>query len=203
MEFLEGLSKVIEVLIPFAVAYLGYYQYTRNKMTDFKIEQYKQAQEAKNKRRNDNSAIVYDVLRDVLHDLNADRVYIVQPHPLGNESMLSIYFEVKRKGIEGMRTHVQDLRISEVTKFSSAMARNLFMYITDIEEQVQDRYAQALLASYGTKMAIVKRLSDNTHDWVGSIFCEFTRPMSISEEEARDILHTAATNIQYILPEYN
>lgn len=202
MEYLEGLSKVLEVLTPFAVAFLGYYQYTRNKMTDFKIEQYKQEQEAKNKRRNDNSAIVYDALRDVLHDLNADRVYIVQPHPLGNESMLSIYFEVKRKGIEGMRTHVQDLRISEVTKFSSAMARNLFMYITDIEGQIHDRYAQALLSSYGTQAAIVKRLSDNTHDWVGSIFCEFTHPMTVNEDEARDILHTAATNIQYILPEY-
>lgn len=193
---------MLEVLTPFAVAFLGYYQYTRNKMTDFKIEQYKQEQEAKNKRRNDNSAIVYDALRDVLHDLNADRVYIVQPHPLGNESMLSIYFEVKRKGIEGMRTHVQDLRISEVTKFSSAMARNLFMYITDIEGQIHDRYAQALLSSYGTQAAIVKRLSDNTHDWVGSIFCEFTHPMTVNEDEARDILHTAATNIQYILPEY-
>ena len=202
MEFLEGLSKVIEVLIPFAVAYLGYYQYTRNKMTDFKIEQYKQEQEAKNKRRNDNSAIVYDALRDVLHDLNADRVYIVQPHPLGNESMLSIFFEVKRKGIEGMRTHVQELRIAEVTKFSSDLARNLFMYITDIEGQVKDRYAQSLLSSYGTQSAIIKRLSDNTHDWVGSIFCEFTHEMTVSEEDAREILRSAATRIQYILPEY-
>ena len=202
MEFFEGLAKVLGALSPFAVAFLGYYQYTRNKMTDLKIDQYKQEQEAKAKRRNDNSAIVYDALRDVLHDLNADRVYIVQPHPLGNESMLSIYFEVKRKGIEGMRTHVQGLRISEVAKFSSAMARNLFMYISDIEAQVHDRYAQALLSSYGTQAAIVKRLSDNTHDWVGSVFCEFTHPMSVSEEEAREILHTAATNIQYILPEY-
>ena len=189
-------------LSPFAVAFLGYYQYTRNKMTDLKIEQYKKDEEAKSKRRNDNSAIVYDELWNLLHDLNADRVYIVQPHPLGNESMLSIYFEVKRKGIEGMRTHVQDLRISEVAKFSSAMARNIFMYVTDIEKQVQDRYAQALLSSYGTESAIIKRLSDNTHDWVGSIFCEFTRPMTVSEGDARDILHTAATNIQYILPEF-
>lgn len=202
MEFLEGLANVLGAISPFAVAYLAYHQYTRNKMTDLKIEQYKKDEEAKSKRRNDNSAIVYDELWNLLHDLNADRVYIVQPHPLGNESMLSIYFEVKRKGIEGMRTHVQDLRISEVAKFSSAMARNLFMYVTDIEKQVQDRYAQALLSSYGTESAIIKRLSDNTHDWVGSIFCEFTRPMTVSEEDARDILHTAATNIQYILPEF-
>lgn len=202
MEILKDIATILGTISPFAIAYLAYYQYTRNKLTDLKIEQYKKAEEAKARRRNDNSAIVYDELRDILHDLNADRVYIVQPHPLGNESMLSIFFEVKRKGIEGMRTHVQELRIAEVTKFSSDLARNLFMYITDIEGQVKDRYAQSLLSSYGTQGAIIKRLSDNTHDWVGSIFCEFTHEMTVSEEDAREILRSAATRIQYILPEY-
>ena len=50
--------------------------------------------------------------------------------------------------------------------------------------------------------AIIKRLNDNRHDWIGSIFCEFTRPLSVSEENAREIMHTAAMNIQYLLPEY-
>jgi hypothetical protein len=57
------------------------------------------------------------------------------------------------------------------------------------------------LSSCGCEAAIIKRLSDNKHDWVGSIFCEFTDEMNISEEEAKEILHIAATNIQYILPE--
>jgi hypothetical protein len=75
------------------------------------------------------------------------------------------------------------------------------MYITDIEEQVEDRYARSIISSHGCCNAIIKRLSNNQHDWVGSIFCEFTNPMTISEEEAQELLHNAATNIQYILPE--
>lgn len=43
---------------------------------------------------------------------------------------------------------------------------------------------------------------NNSNDWVGSIFCEYTTHMNISEEEARSILHEAAINIQYILPEF-
>ena len=199
---MSEIANILGVLSPFAIAFLGYYQYTRNKLTDHKIEQYKKDEEAKRQRRSDNSAIVYGELYNVLTEFQADRVYIVQPHPLGNESMLSVYFEVTRKGIEGMRDHIQDLRISEVAKFSSAMATNLYMHITDIDGQVDDRCARSLLSAYGTQMAIVKKLSDNTHDWVGSIFCEFTRPMNISEEEARKILHKAALTIQFILPEY-
>ena len=49
--------------------------------------------------------------------------------------------------------------------------------------------------------AIIKRLSDNRHDWVGSIFCEFTYPMEINQEDAQKILDKAAMTIQYIIPE--
>jgi hypothetical protein len=47
----------------------------------------------------------------------------------------------------------------------------------------------------------VKRLSDNRHDWVGSIVCEFTDEMTVSEKDAQELLRKAATDIQYILPE--
>ena len=47
----------------------------------------------------------------------------------------------------------------------------------------------------------VKRLSDNKHDWVGSLFVEFSKPMSIDEGEVKGILENAAINIQYILPD--
>ena len=179
-----------------------YNQKTKDKLTDLKIEQFKQEQEIKNKRRNDSSAIVFGELWSILYQMKADRVYIVQPHPLGNECLLSVYYEVKRKGIEGMRDKIQNLKMSEVAKFSADMSKNLFMYITNIDEQVDDKYAKSLLSSCGCQAAIIKRLDDSKYDWVGSIFCEFTSPMEVSEDEARTIMHEAAMNIQYLLPEY-
>lgn len=199
MEYLPAIISAIGTII---AAWFAYNQYTKNKLTDLKIEKFRQDEEIKSIRRADNSSIVYGELWNILHELDADRVYIVQPHPLGNESLLSIYYEVKRKGVEPMKPHVQNLRIADVAKFSSDMVKKLFMYITDIDTQVQDKYAKSILSSYGCEAAVVKRLNDNKHDWVGSIFCEFTRPIHVSEDGAREIMHRCAMNIQYLLPEY-
>lgn len=178
-----------------------YNQEAKNKKTDYEIEKLRNEDLERNKRRTDNSTLVFGELWNVLYETGASRVYIVQPHPLGHEEMLTIYFEVKRKGVEPMKSHIQNLRISEVATFASSLVKNLFLYITDIEKQVDDRYARSILSSYGCEAAIIKRLSDNKHDWVGSIFCEFTDGLEVSEAEAKEILHIAATNIQYILPE--
>lgn len=194
-------ANIINAIGVIIVAYFTYNQYTKNKVTDYKLEKWKAEDKIQNKKRIDNGMIVYGELWDLLYDLKADRVYIIQPFPLGHEETLSIYFEVKRRWAEPMRPHIQRLKISEVAKFSSELAKNLFMYITDIDEQVKDRYAQSIFSSCGTKNVVVKRLSDNTHDWVGSIVCEFINDMNVNEEEAREKLHTKATNIQYILPE--
>lgn len=196
---IEYIPAIISAIGTIIAAWFAYNQYAKNKLTDLKIERFRAEEQARGKRRNDNASIVYGELWNVLYALKADRVYIIQPHPLGNESMLSIYFEVKRKGVEGMRPRVQNLKMCELAKFCQDLVQNLFMYITDIDAQVPDKYARAILSSCGCRNACIKRLNDNRYDWVGSIFCEFTRPMEVSEEEAHRILHDAATNIQYIL----
>lgn len=203
MEYAAVIISAIGTIITGVLGlWFKYNQKTKDKLTDLKIEQFKQDQEVKSKRRNDSSAIVFGELWSILYQLKADRVYIVQPHPLGNECLLSIYYEVKRKGVEGMRDKIQNLKMSEVAKFSADMSKNLFMYLTNIDEQVDDKYAKSLLSSCGCQAAIVKRLNDGKYDWVGSIFCEFTRPMEVPEEEARAIMHEVAMNIQYLLPEF-
>lgn len=200
MEYIPAIISAIGTII---AAWFAYNQYTKNKMTDLKIEEYKQSEERKNKRRADNSAIVHGELWEALHKLHADRVYIVQPHPLGNESMVSVYFESKRKGVESMKPYIQNLKMCDCATFCAEMAKNLYMFFDNIDVQVKDRYAKSLLSACGTSKVAIKRLSDNTHDWVGSIFCEFTHDVNVDEEEVRATLHEVAMNVQYLLPEYN
>lgn len=194
-------ANIINAIGVIIIGYFTYNQYTKNKITDYKLEKWKSEDSMLNKKRSDNAMLVYGELWELLYQLKADRVYIVQPHPLGNEEMVTVYFEVKRRWAESMKPHVQKKKISEVAKFSSELVKNLFMYITNINTQIKDRYAQSMFAACGTSQVIVKRLSDNRHDWVGSIFCEFIDPMEVSEAEAKELLHKTATNIQYILPE--
>ena len=200
--FFANLPAVISASGTIAAAWFAYNQYSKNKLTDMKIERFKQEETAKSLRRADNSAIVFGELWSVLHELHADRVYIVQPHPLGNESFVSVFYEVKRKGVEPMKPRIQNLHISEIAKFASDLVKNQFVLITNIEKQVGDKYARAILSSCGCQSAIIERMNDNKYDWVGSIFCEFTHRTDIEKEEAQKIMHNAATNIQYILPEY-
>lgn len=201
MDWTSTIGAVLGTVSTIVCAWFVYNQNTKDKMTDLKIEKLKKDDMERNKRRSDNAMLVYCALWELLYAIKADRAYIVQPHPLGNEEMLTIYFEVKRRKVEPMKPHINKMKISEVAKFSGDLVKNLFMYISDIDEQVHDRYAQSIFSSCGTNGVIVKRLSDNKHDWVGSIFCEFTDGIKISEDEAQELMHKAATDIQFILPE--
>lgn len=202
MDWLQYIPAIISALAVIVTGWFKYNQSSKDKMADLRIEQLRKALDEKKVRRADNSAIVYGELWAVLAELHADRVYIVQPHPLGNESMVSIFFESKRKGVESMKPKVQRLKMSEVASFCSSMAKQLYMYYDDIDAQVEDRYAKALLSACGTKIVAIKRMSDSTYDWVGSIFVEFTHSSTADPEKIRQALHEAATNIQYLLPAY-
>lgn len=200
-QVITAIGGVIGALGGIYALWTKYNQDAKNKRTEYELEKLRNEDKKQNRKRSDNAILVFGELWDVMHDTRASRVYIVQPHPLGHEEMLTVAFEVRRKGIEPMKPHIQFLNISSIPKFAADMVKKPFMYITDIQKQISDEYAKALLSSYGTKNAIIKRLSDNRHDWVGSIFCEFTFPMKISQEDAQQILDKAAMTIQYIIPE--
>ena len=190
------IANMVSALGTLAAAYFAYNQYTKNKMTDLKVEYFKKEEERKSYRRSENSARVFGELWRVLYETKADRVYIVQPHPLGHVAFLSIQFEVKRKGIAGMRENVQSLPMSEVAVFAKSLAENLFMFYSDIDSQVKDRVVKSLLSTNGWRVLYRYEMKP------GMIFCEFTDDTGMGEDELHKVLHEAAVNIQYILPEF-
>ena len=195
------IANIISAAGTLLAAYFAYNQYTKNKLTDLKVEYFKKEEEKRSYDRSENSAKVFGELWRVLYETKADRVYIVQPHPLGHIAFLSVQFEVKRKGIAGMRENIQSLPMSEVAVFAENLAKNLFMFYSDIDNQVKDKVAKSLLSTNGCNSVAIKRLN-SSQDWVGNIFCEFTDETDLNEDELHKVLHEAAVNIQYILPEF-
>lgn len=193
------IPAILSTLSVIITAWFTYNQYTKDKMTDFKIDKLKKEEEERGYKRAENSGKVFGEIWSILFETKADRVYIVQPHPLGHIAYYSIQFEAKSNGIEGMLNEIQELPMSDVPAFSKQLADNLFMYIDNIDEQIEDKVAKSLLYTNGCNGVIIKRLNSHT-DWVGSIFCEYIDGISIPEEEARLILHKHAMNIQYKLP---
>ena len=181
-------------------AWFAYNQKTKDKLTDLKIEKYRKDIKKKSFKRSEDTAKVLGALNRILLGVNADRVYIVQPHPLGHIQFLSVQFEVKANGVQGMKNEIQNLEMSDVAKFCDRMVNNLWMYIDDIDGQVQDPYAKALFSSNGTKTVAIKRMS-TARDWVGSIFCEFIDAPSSKMEDIQKVMHDEMISIQYNLPE--
>ena len=200
--YMENIPAIISAIGTIIAAWFAYNQYAKNKLTDLKIEKWKADETQKQAKRSDNIAQIYGMLWQLLHELNADRVYIVQPHPLTNNMFLSISLEVKRNGVSGMKTCVQQLPMSDVAVFSAELSQRDFLFYKNVENDVKDKRARAMMTTNGSCSTVIKRLSDEECDWIGSIFCEFTHEQELQPMILRQQLYDVANKIQYILPEF-
>lgn len=182
------------------VTVLGIYQVRFQKMTDIKIEEYKKELVRKSNRRNDNTAKVWGEIHHLLGQLRADRVYIIQPYPLGRNDYITVEFEVTVHGVAFIKESIKDMHISEVPKFCSVISSTDFLHIKNLSD-MEGMRARALFATNGTQQMYIYRLKDSTYDWIGSLVCDYTTDDVPSEDEARRAMEVAALNIQYILPE--
>lgn len=198
-------TAICSMMVSLVTIILGfiqkYNQRTKDKMTDLKIDLIKKEADQRSYMRSKNSATVYSELHEILYRTKAIRVYVIQPHPLGNSDFLSIQYEVKRKGISGMKDNVQSLPMCDMAVFCRSLTDNLYMYYPDINTDIKDKMAKSLLSVNGCKAVAIKRLNSAT-DWVGNIFCEFSDDPEVPEEEIQKALQDAAVNIQFILPEF-
>lgn len=182
------------------VTVLGIYQIRFQKMTDVKIEEYKKELARKSNRRNDNTSKVWGEIHHLLGQLRADRVYIIQPYPLGRNDYITVEFEVTVHGVAFIKESIKDMHISEVPKFCSVISSTDFLHIKSLKD-MEGMRARALFATNGTQQMYIYCLKDSTYDWIGSLVCDYTTDDVPSEDEARRAMEVAALNIQYILPE--
>ncbi len=196
---MEYIAPIISAIAAIIAGWFAYNQKTKDKMTDLRIEQLRRDEERKSKIRSDNTGAIYGVLWHILHELQADRVYIVQPHPLSNNHFVSVSMEVKRNGIKGMKSSIQNLEIANVALFVSELASRDYIQFRDIASEVRDKRARAILSMMGAISSVIRRLSDDRYDWIGSIICEFNDTMTA--DPIFCTLEDAADKIQYILPE--
>ena len=152
--------------------------------------------------RNDICGHIYGEIADLKIEAKADRVYIVQPHPLGNESLVSVFFEVKERGVEAMKPHIQQLPLADIPKFYSALTKNDFMAIHNIDN-VEDIMAHSIFSTYGASECYIYKMQNARKDWNGSIFVEYTSEKSpFNEAEMQEMMKACAATIHYQLPEY-
>lgn len=192
---------IIGLVSPLATAWFAYNQNAKNAKVQRDVERWKKEEEHKAFMRNKYSGQVFGQIHELLRSAKADRVYIVQPHPLGHVAFLSCYFEAVNNGITEMQSSIQSIPMSLVPMFSSSLADNLWLFYDNIDEQVTDDVAKSLFLANGTRAVGIKRM-DNTKDWVGSIFIEYIEKPELTEFEIKKLAHDSAMVIRHILPEF-
>lgn len=198
------LSSLLTTVSAMVIAWLSYHQYTKNKMTDFRIEELKSKAESQKVSRNTQSTLVYGQLWHLLHALNCSRAFIIQPHPLDKQLYISLTYEVLRSGAVSLRESIVDEPMGGYALFCKTLAAEDFIFAADIDDlkEEADKRFLALLANAGGAATAVKRLTDDRHDWTGSLFCIWH--VGVKAEDKAIIqkeLEEAALAIQYVLPE--
>lgn len=201
MDWTQIITSLVAIISPIVTAYFVYNQKAKDAKVQHDMEKWKREEEQKAYMQNKYSGQVFGQIHELLRVAKADRVYIVQPHPLGHIAFLSCYFEAVVNGITEMQSSIQSIPMSKVPILSKTMAENVWVYYDDIDEQVQDDVAKSMFLANGTHTVGIKRM-DNTKDWVGSIFIEYIEEPELEEKEIKKLAHDSALVIRHILPEF-
>lgn len=200
--FWSYLPAIITAIGTIVMGWFGYNQYTKNKLTDQKIEAWKQQEVLKSNKRSEDLAKIYGELWNILRATNADRVYIIQPHPLINNEYISISLEVKENGISSMKPVINRLSMEDFPKFCSDLATNDFIYYKDTQTDVKDDHIRSILHANGSDTIAIKRISTSECGWIGSIVIDFCHKTTLLPEVYQYITEAAIDTIRYILPEF-
>ncbi len=192
-EILTGLGALLAVIF-------SYGQYDRNKKTDLKIEKWRREETKKSKRRFDNAGKIYGALWTTLSELKADRVFIIQPHPLIDSMFVSITFEAVLDGVESMKDLYQHIKISEIYNMCDELAEKDFIVCSDVDVDIKDRRARSILTSHGITCGYAKKLSNSDYDWVGTLVISYMEKTKLNSENTLNLLNKVANRIQYIIP---
>ena len=155
-EFAPYISSIITAIGVILIAWWKHDQPRQEARIKLELQRKETELQENSKRRNQYVSQIYGLLWQLLHDLKAERVYIVQPHPLTHREYLSISMEVDRTGAAGMKPRIQNLPMEDVAKFSSELSSRDFLYYKDVANNVRDKRARALLLNAGSVSAIIR-----------------------------------------------
>lgn len=202
---LELLPQIFTGIASLAALWFTYNQYTKNKLTDYKIDRLKEQEKVSNIREAGNIATIYGELWELLHFLKADRVYLIQPHPSYKALYISATLEVKRQGIATVKDIIIDVTLESIANFSSQLANTEYMFIDDIDDVDTDKKMQAIFAATGCKSAAIRRMTDDKENWIGNIVVSYNNSfdkVDVNKDLVEKMTRSSASSIEYILPEF-
>ena len=200
---MENIPAIISALGVIITAWFSYNQYTKNKKTDLKIEQFHNQQKKRTKENMEILATIYGELWMTLYSLRADRVYILQPHPASKNLFISITVEVKKKGVSAMKHNIDSVPMSEVPMLAYRLAKEDFVLWNNASiARMIDKRISSIMSISGTLSVSAAKMVNQEKHWIGNVVAEHTQNDCNDCGQCEDVMRDLAKQIQTILPDY-
>ena len=174
------------------------WRYLEKKM-DLRLKELeKKINEQDNKTKKDVGTI-YNVISALLSAMQASRVYIIQPHPLDKNEFISVIYEVTDMGIMPIKGQLVDYPAENMPVFVGEISQRDFLYYKSTN-MLKGKRSRAFFSNVGTESLIIKHLSDDKSDWIGSIVVDYMHETNVAPDYSKALLQDAADKIQFILP---
>jgi hypothetical protein len=147
---------------------------------------------------------LYSFLWGLLNNLDADRVYIIQPHPpeSNNRQFISISHEVIQHH-RGVSRHIKDFqwrKMSEWGEVTHKWINNEFLIFKIDEIENRKLYSEAYRR--GVLSIVYYRLTDGNGNWQGTLAIDFTRELHIGLAYIKDETGKTGKLVVDILTDY-
>lgn len=196
----QGIAVLLTAFAAILNYWFQYNQHSKNKLIDFKIEKLRSEEKIRNKRDKEASSRIFGTIWHILYESHAARVYIIQPHPLTHNLYMTVYYEARDNGVMSIRDIFSNMPVGDVAGLASEMRTRDFIYWPAADD-IKDNHARAIMRNAGAETLVIKKLSDDRREWIGSIVIDYAQRTGIEVPYIKGLLHEAANDIQYSLPE--
>jgi hypothetical protein len=200
---LPVLLAVIAIMIPAATLYVNSNQNEKDKLTDLKIEKIRIENTERSALNNRNVALIIGAMWETLHKLDADRCFVIQPHPEHRHQFMSVALEVTRPGVSYVKEIFQNVPMSDMPSFSKLIASNVWLYFDNPPNQVDDKRALSMMLIAGSMQIAIRQLTNAENKWVGSLVVENIKVRDYNESICMETVGNCADAIRFILPPIN
>lgn len=190
-----GIAAIVTAIGVIIVAYFQYRTKIKEKEMDQSFAKYKDETDAKlikveanRKNIQDQYAAAYNecygYLYDLMMDINADRIAVIQPHPVNCHQWISISMEVVYPGrdVGRYKKAFQYREMSDYHRIINRWTKEDFIDVASLAELCYDKNVYASAYQRGVKSMIYKRMLNGKDQWTGTLRIDFTHQTLTKEQ---------------------
>lgn len=146
---------------------------------------------------------LYAYMWKLLFAVDADRVFIIQPHPMVDRQYISVSLEITHPDRD-VATHKENFQFKRMSEWAGLVAKignEDWMVYRDVME-IKDNKIFSEAHRRGVQTLLYRRLKDESGYWEGNLCIEYTHNRPENLDYIKEKIVNTARLVEDILPEY-